>query len=99
MKDKKKTGEKVSVTIGRLNIRLKGVSAHTARAAAANLGSKLLEHLAGMEGNIKENPGARLEAVDAGTITLQKGENVQDRIVSGIVKKVAAETASSGTGG
>lgn len=91
------SNEKIKVTIDRLNIRLKRISAGSAQAVVADLGNRLLEQLARQETGIKGNPRTSLDHVDAGTLTLQKGENIRDRIVSGIVKKV--ESGFTGTAG
>jgi hypothetical protein len=86
------------VTIDRLNIRLKGVSACTGQEVVKHLGSRLLKQLARQETALKKNPAARHDKVETGTITLQSGDNkdpsvLQERIVSGIVKTIAANAA------
>jgi hypothetical protein len=92
---------KVEVNIDRLEIRLKGISAHTAQAAVKQLGSRLLKQLARDETFAKARPGPGIETLDAGTIKLQSGESknpsgLRDRIVSGIVKSVGTKSIGSG---
>lgn len=93
--------QKVEVNIDRLEIRLKGVSAHTAQAAIKQLGSRLLNQLARDETFAKARRGPRIETLDAGTVKLQSGESknpsgLRDRIVSGIVKTVGTKSAGPG---
>jgi len=96
------TDEQVTVTIDRLNIRLKGVSAQAAQAAAARLGTALLEQLARDDVPLKGKKTARIEQVDAGTLELKKGESanpagLRERIAAGIAKSVpVTRTASTG---
>jgi hypothetical protein len=96
------TDEHVTVTIDRLNIRLKGVSAQAAQAAAARLGTALLEQLARHDASIKRKKTARIQQVNAGTLELKKGESanpdgLRERIATGIAKSVVVtRTASTG---
>jgi hypothetical protein len=104
-KEKKMTDEHVTVTIDRLNIRLKGVSAQAAQAAAARLGPALLEQLAGNDALLKGKKNSRIEQVNAAALELKKGEStnpagLRERIAAGIAKSVAVNvnrTASTGT--
>lgn len=94
--------ENVTVTIDRLNIRLKGVSAQAAQTAAARLGTALLAQLARHDASIKQKETARIEQVNAGALELKKGESanpagLRERIAAGIAKSVAVtRTASTG---
>lgn len=95
------TNQQVKINIDRLDIRLKGVSAHTARAAVNQLGSHLLNQLARDEKFAAAKRGTRIETLDAGTIKLQSSESknpngLRDRIVSGIVKTVNTKSANTG---
>ena len=96
------SNENITVTIDRLNIRLKGVSAQAAQAAAARLGTALLEQLARHDAPVKGKKNNRIEQVNAGTLELKKGESanpagLRERIAAGIAKSVAVtRTASTG---
>ncbi len=85
--------KKGNVTIDRLNIRLKGVPAHTARAVVEQLGSRLLKQLARDETFSRQGQHRRIDRVDAGTHQLQSGESknpagLQARIVSQIARSI-----------
>ena len=92
--------QQIKVNIDRLDIRLKGVSAHTAQAAVKQLGSRLLNQLARDKSLANAKQGHRIEILDAGTIKLKNGESksssgLRDQIVSGIVKTVNTKSAGS----
>jgi len=83
---------KRSISIDRLEIRLKGISADTARAATNDLGRDILGQL-----TAQRNPPAggirAVNKVDAGTVHLS-GETRASDLRSMIARKVAASIKS-----
>jgi hypothetical protein len=82
---------KRSISIDRLEIRLKGISAETARAATNDLGRDILGQLSSLR-----NPAGGIRAVnkvDAGTVQLA-GETRASELRNMIARKVAASIKS-----
>jgi hypothetical protein len=82
---------KRSISIDRLEIRLKGISAETARAATNDLGRDILGQLAS-QGNRAGGIRA-VNKVDAGTVQLS-GETRAGELRNMIARKVAASIKS-----
>ena len=82
---------KRSISIDRLEIRLKGISAETARAATNDLGRDILGQLASQR-NLAGGVRA-VKKVDAGTVQLS-GETRANDLRSMIARKVAASIKS-----
>ena len=87
---------KQNVKIERLEVRLKGVSAERARAATANLGSELMEQLAGQtlgRSNSEGGGGGRsikIARIDSGAEASGAGEMSPAELRSLIVRRIAA---------
>ena len=85
----------VKVSIDRVNIRLRGVSAPVAQAAVKQLGSCLLQRMARDEAFINGQRKGRIDSLDAGSVNLQGAEckdpvGLRDRIAAGIVNAVVS---------
>jgi hypothetical protein len=63
---------KRNIEIDRLEIRLKGVTPESARAALGDLGNELLGQLARQQGRGRERNGS-IDHVDSGTVRLTSG--------------------------
>ena len=84
---------KQNIKIERLEIRLKGVSAERARAAAANLGSELMHELAAAQAFGRRGGAGRsisIARIDSGTSAAGAGEMSPAELRRMIVRRIAA---------
>lgn len=83
---------KQKIKIERLEIRLKGVSAERARAITANLGTELMEQLAGQTLGRGRGDGRsiKIARIDSGTNAAGAGEMSPAELRSLIVRRIAA---------
>lgn len=84
---------KQNIKIERLEIRLKGISAERARAAVADLGTDLMEQLAGQTFGRSGSGGGRsikIARIDSGASAAGAGEMSPAELRSLIVRRIAA---------
>jgi hypothetical protein len=86
------------IKIDRLNIRLKGISSHTAQLAVNGLGSELLHQLARQRALPRQEQAgtAKINTIDAGAFAMPTNGNtnapvLQRKLAAGIVDAVAAK--------
>jgi hypothetical protein len=87
------------VKIGRLEVRLRGVAPHEARAAAAGLGRELAERLAAEPVRASAARSVRVERLDAGAHALGGGADaaaLRDVLARRIAEAVGAKLGARG---
>ncbi len=85
-----------SLKIDRLEIRLKGVPLQTAAASVSGLGPELLHQLARSSGPLQQSHGARIDAIDAGTLPVERstGAPVLRRMIVNKIDEAIASKVS-----